>query len=221
VFDFVNTIAFLNPRREQILHNYALTTNGVSLDVKLMSDAFKKNDNRFPYSSVNITSLEEKKDFYTVYNEALFKELDLKNYQGFFDYYNSTYKNWEPNADLFEVLNTLKSKGITIGIASNFDKGLEKIVSRLEIMDYIEFLVVSQEIGVEKPSLEFYNFLKNSYNLKVEQTMYVGDSYFLDYLPAKEVGFKAILLDENNFYNDHTDKILNLKEILEIIRNAS
>lgn len=50
--------------------------------------------------------------------------------------------------------------------------------------------------GVEKPDPRIYKIaLERAGNIAPEETLHIGDSMRKDYVPAKSVGMKALLLD--------------------------
>ena len=220
LFDFVNTIAFLEPRREDILCDYVESRTGTKLNKSQVLAGFIRVDERMPYSSVKIRNFQEKKDFYNNYNDELFRELNLEESSGFCDYYYSVKKGWVLDSQIVDLFRFLKSKEMRIGIVSNFDDNLEEILKRLEIRNMIDFVAVSQEIGLEKPDIKFYKYVQKGYNIDLDTTIYVGDSYNLDYVPSQKAGYKSVLIDRTNYYSSEQDKISCLKDIKKII-NAS
>ncbi|XP_044495734.1 rhythmically expressed gene 2 protein-like isoform X2 [Mangifera indica] len=59
-----------------------------------------------------------------------------------------------------------------------------------------DFGVFSGLEGVEKPSPRIYEIaLEKAGNIAPEETLYIGDSFCKDNIPAKSVGMHAILLD--------------------------
>lgn len=59
-----------------------------------------------------------------------------------------------------------------------------------------DFGVFSGLEGVEKPNPKIYEIaLMRAGNIAPEETLHIGDSMRKDYLPAKSIGMKALLLD--------------------------
>ena len=71
VFDFVNTLAYLNPKREDVIYNF-LVDNGIRISKSKILDALKIADDECHYSCFEIVDKESKKNFFqTKYNKAL------------------------------------------------------------------------------------------------------------------------------------------------------
>ena len=75
-------------------------------------------------------------------------------------------------------------------------------------------------MGLEKPDCSFYESFFEFSNYNKNETIYVGDSYLLDYLPAKRIDLDVYLLDENNLYQhipERIKSILDIKKCLNIV----
>ena len=188
LLDFVNTIGFLDPSREEILEKFCKVNNLNLPDLQKVRKAFLLTDNCYPYSSVNISRFEQKQEFYSQYNKELFKNLNLTNSEGFFSYYHLQSKSWKLDDEVPPLFEFLKSSNIKVGVLSNFDKNLESILDELNILDQLDYLHVSQSVGIEKPDPLFYKSAIKKYNIDTSTALYIGDSYFLDYIPAQVLG---------------------------------
>jgi len=221
IFDFVNTIAFLKPLKEDILIEYCQKENSVLLSRRQVEKVYVEVDDALPYSSVNIGTANEKKIFYDQYNELLFNKLGMPGSKEFYDFYNSVEKHWVLDKPVLELFKHLKSKQISIGIISNFDNNLESVLEGLKIEKMLDFVAISAKIGLEKPDIELYKYAKKVYNIDVNTTIYVGDSYNLDYIPSKEAGFTSFLIDRGNNIAKKANKLQNLNEIIQMVGDVT
>ena len=221
LFDYVNTIAHLEPTREKILQQFARERSKKDIKAADATRAFKEVDEITPYSSVRINNEIKKHSFYQAYNKNLFDKLDLVCYNDYYRYYKNIKKEWILYEEALETICALKSKGIKVGIVSNFDKHLDMITKKLKIHDLMDIFVVSAQVGLEKPDINFYNYVKDTYSLDTTTTVYVGDSYNLAYNPSKQAGYNSYLIDRDNFYPSTLKKIANLSEIIKVVENAS
>tara|TARA_R110000824_G_scaffold400651_2_gene608701 strand:- start:11588 stop:12277 length:690 start_codon:yes stop_codon:yes gene_type:complete len=223
VFDFVNTLAYLNPKREDVIYNF-LVDNKIKISKKRILDALKVADDQCHYSCFEIIDKESKKKFFqTKYNKALLVSLEVdftnENCLALYDYFNNIYKEWILHDGAIETIKQLKKLGYTIGVASNFESSLKtKLASKLGIVKYLDFLEVSQCIGLEKPDIKFYEYVIKNNNLKPETTLYIGDSYVLDYLPGQEAGFNCCLYDKNNIHKFVSNRISHFNQVLDHIK---
>jgi HAD superfamily hydrolase (TIGR01549 family) len=222
VFDFVNTLAYLKPKRENVIYNFLLN-NGTEISKSKIANALKVADDKCHYSCFEIVDKESKKNFFkTKYNKALLVALEVDyttaNCLALYEYFDSTHKEWILHDGAMEIIKQLKDLGYTVGVASNFDKTLkENLAAKLNLIDNLDFLEVSQCIGLEKPDIKFYEYVIKNNNLNPQNTLYIGDSYVLDYLPGQEVGFNCCLYDKNNIHMSVSNKITHFNQVLEYI----
>ena len=221
LFDFVNTIAFLTPSKEDILIEYCKIENNILLSKKEVQKAYLVADDLMPYSSVNIKTSDKKRAFYEQYNKELFKSLHVIESEKFYDFYHSVKKEWVLDKCVPDLLKFLKSKKISIGIISNFDNNLNDVLENLKIKNMFDFVAISAEVGLEKPDIKFYKYVKKVYNININTSIYVGDSYSLDYVPSKESGYNSFLIDRDNIILKNVNKLQNLNEIRKMVINAA
>ena len=126
-------------------------------------------------------------------------------------------KGWEIIPGTTETLETLKSKGIKLGIISNFDTRLDKILHELSLAHYFEFIIDSASFGKAKPNPEIFDLALKLGKAKANESMHIGDSVTNDYEGATKAGMKAILLvDEDKPAPDEVDPAHIVRTIGEI-----
>ena len=102
---------------------------------------------------------------------------------------------WEIYPEVIEVLEELKRKGLILGVVSNWDLRLPKLVKNLGLSSHFDFLMSSSVCGATKPSKKIFNEALNKAGAVPSETIHVGDTYEEDYIGAVQLGIKAILLD--------------------------
>ncbi len=120
------------------------------------------------------------------------------------------YRNHKPNITPFEgVTDTFKkikaNKG-KIGIITDGRKATQmRKIEALQISQYLDHIVISEEIGTEKPNEKNYiSFLSNFPN---SEYYYIADNYKKDFITPKRLGWKTIALMDsglNIHSNAHT-----------------
>lgn len=98
-----------------------------------------------------------------------------------------------------EVLDDFKARGVKMGVLSNWDFSLHRILDSARLTEYFSFVLPSSEAGVQKPAREFFALAwqraRREYSrLQRRQCWYVGDHYDGDVLGAREAGMKPIWL---------------------------
>ena len=119
-----------------------------------------------------------------------------------------SYLPWEPFEDTV-FLNEIR---IPVGIISNFNSTLkEKLQSFFDVKFADVF--VSEELGVAKPSLEFYRKALEQIGIAPNEIIYVGDSVKLDLEPALKLGINALLIDRENYFTAQPNRIATLADL--------
>jgi len=102
---------------------------------------------------------------------------------------------WRITADANLVLNELQNRGLTLGIGSNFDARLWRIVHGFPALTPVrEHIVISAAVGFRKPAPRFFQHVVRIAGCAPEELLFVGDDYSNDYLGARSVGLNAILV---------------------------
>jgi HAD superfamily hydrolase (TIGR01549 family) len=221
LFDFADTLAELQPRPQNIVGDYIESVSGIRVDKDAIIRSNKAVDLLMQYSSVRIRSTEQRAEFYREYNRHLFAMLGvthLADPDGLYAAFGERKAHWQLKHGVRDILDELQSRGYLIGVISNFDTHLKKLVyDHLGLASMVDYLHVSQIEGIEKPDPRFYLSFFKKYDVSIKSSFYVGDSYVLDFLPANVIGLKAWLLDEAKIYPYCLDSITSLSELLRRI----
>ena len=120
---------------------------------------------------------------------------------------------------------SIKTAIITDGIPI---KQYEKIL-RLKIDKLIDLIVISDEIGIKKPNPELFSYFLKKFEVKGQETIYVGDRIDKDIIPANLNNIYSVYLHRGGKYDTYEDnikiqgdlkpnyEISNLNEIFDII----
>ena len=95
-----------------------------------------------------------------------------------------------------QALQALKERGLAIGAVSNTyqsSRALEKSLARHGLMQYIDTLVVSSEVGWEKPHPAIFQEALRRLSVDAKETVFVGDMGWADIKGAQALGMKAVL----------------------------
>ena len=113
--------------------------------------------------------------------------------------------------DVLPTLNELKGKYKLILLA-NIDSFSKDIIDRYSLREYFDIVILSCDTGLLKNDKEFYNKVVDTYDLKPEDVMLVGDSMDSDMMIARDIGIKGILVDRKN-RREYDPKILLLTDL--------
>ncbi|UJW32481.1 HAD family hydrolase [Saccharothrix sp. AJ9571] len=94
--------------------------------------------------------------------------------------------------DVRAGLAALRQRGLWVGVAGNQTARAATLLRQLQLP--VDGLATSDEWGVAKPSLEFFERVADMVPDGPEQTVYVGDHRDNDVVAAKAAGFKTALI---------------------------
>lgn len=153
-------------------------------------------------------------DFYKKFNSELLYLLGIVPQETLVDsiFKNCTYLPWEA----FEDTQILSELNLPLGVISNFNTTLKDKLHSF-FGPVFQDVFVSEELGVAKPNLEFYQKALDRIPFKANEVLYIGDSIKLDLEPAEKLGFNVLIIDRDNFYPNLKNKISNLAEITNYI----
>jgi len=112
------------------------------------------------------------------------------NLYGYFE----TSLPWQIYPDTLTSLARWQSMGIPLGIISNFDSRLHRVLSVLGLVDYFQSITLSSEVGAAKPSQAIFRAALAKHNCTAQEAWHIGDSEAEDYAGAQSAGLRAILI---------------------------
>ncbi len=152
--------------------------------------------------------------FYKKFNSELLYLLGIVPEEIVIDciFKNCTYLPWEA----FDDTKILKELNLPMGVISNFNTSLKDKLTQF-FGPVFQDVLVSEELGVAKPNIEFYRKAIEKIPFAAYEVLYVGDSIKLDLEPASKLGFKILIIDRDSFYPNSKNKISSLTEITQFI----
>jgi putative hydrolase of the HAD superfamily len=85
---------------------------------------------------------------------------------------------------------------VQLGIITNgFCELQEEKIAVLELSPFIDILVISEEAGYQKPDIRIFKTALARAETEPTESVYVGDSWNVDILPASACGMKAVWLN--------------------------
>jgi HAD superfamily hydrolase (TIGR01509 family) len=120
--------------------------------------------------------------------------------------------------DTVPVLEKLKAAGYYLAVISNSDGSVESELRRAGLGEYLEFVIDSSVVGVEKPHPEIFQIALERSGIKPSEAVYVGDTYPTDIGGAELAGLRGILIDRVGAYPDATcPRITSLSGLSELV----
>jgi putative hydrolase of the HAD superfamily len=110
---------------------------------------------------------------------------------------------WRCEPGVETVFAALAARGLVVGVASNFDGRLRRVLAGLPPLRSLWRLVISSEMGWRKPAPEFFSGLCRVTGLAGDEILMVGDDPVNDAAGAEGAGLRMLLLDRRCQAGDH------------------
>ena len=227
-FDWFNTLARYEPPREE-LHSQVLHGFGIELSPDKLIPAVLVADRYFfeenAISPVGKRSREEQAEAYIHYTEIMLNEVGVKpSKELLLDIFKKGQRLFGALKfilfdDTLPTLKTLKERKFILGSLTNYDKDMASICHELGVDPYLDFVVTSGEVGVDKPRPPIFLKALEKANVEASEAVHVGDQYQIDVTGARGVGITPILIDRYNLYPEVTDcrRIKSLTELAQFL----
>lgn len=101
---------------------------------------------------------------------------------------------WELYPETIDVLDELRPR-FELGVISNFDGRLRMILEQLGISKYFRTVVISSEVGADKPDALIYRRALELAAVSADEAMHVGDDRVKDWDGASTAGLHVFRLD--------------------------
>ncbi|MBU5480460.1 HAD family hydrolase [Blautia sp. MSJ-19] len=108
-------------------------------------------------------------------------------------YWDTLIAHAVPSPGVLEFLKELKDRNIRIGIGTDMTAYIQyKKLEAIGAAPYIDFIVTSEEAGIEKPAGRFFELCVEKAGVAAEECAFIGDNVRKDIEGAWENGLKGI-----------------------------
>lgn len=104
---------------------------------------------------------------------------------------------WRAYADVAPEFARLRASGVKVGIISNWDSRLERILFGLGLGDLVDTVVSSAAVGLHKPDPRIFELACSRFGVAPGRCAHVGDHLYADVLGAKAAGMTPVLIDRH------------------------
>jgi putative hydrolase of the HAD superfamily len=102
---------------------------------------------------------------------------------------------WRVYDDVVPGLSALAAGGVRVAVVSNWDERLPRVLEELGLAPRFAAIVVSSEVGVEKPHPRIFEIALERLGVRAESALHVGDAALEDVEGARGAGLHALRLD--------------------------
>ena len=107
-------------------------------------------------------------------------------------YWRGVVDNMAPSPGAREIMEELRRMGVRIGLGTDMTAYMqyEKLI-RLGLMEYMDFIVSSEEAGTDKPGNAFFMLCARKAGCLPGECLFIGDNIVRDYGGAAAAGMQA------------------------------
>ena len=107
-------------------------------------------------------------------------------------YWRGVLDNMAPSPGAREIMEELRRMGVRIGLGTDMTAYMqyEKLI-RLGLMEYMDFIVSSEEAGTDKPGNAFFMLCARKAGCLPGECLFIGDNIVRDYGGAAAAGMQA------------------------------
>ena len=134
------------------------------------------------------------------------------------DYFGAVYEEfmrpgiWQLKPGVTQVLGAFRQAGIRLGVVSNFDRRLYSILKILGILDQFEHVIISSEVGADKPSPRIFGEVLQRFQIRPNEVLHVGDEEEIDGIGARSAGISAFILGKDGDWKEFVLQVSLLAE---------
>ena len=99
------------------------------------------------------------------------------------------------------ILETLKKRGVVLGVISNWDSRLISTLENIGIARFFDFILPSAVVGSAKPDKKIFEEALRRSGVAPHEACHIGDEMRTDVTGAEGVGIHPILLDRDKRFD--------------------
>ncbi len=142
-------------------------------------------------------------------------------FEQLFDYF-ATGDGWHVFPDVVPVLEQLERRGLIVGLITNFDCRVFRLVDALDLSRLIESVTIPALAGAAKPDAAIFRYALARHGVRPEEAVQVGDSMGDDVEGARAAGLRAVLIDRKGRFqgNAGVTRIASLEDLPRVLHLA-
>jgi HAD superfamily hydrolase (TIGR01549 family) len=191
---------------------------------ELLTVRYNINNPEIVYNNISTNLKNELSNTASSHNKGIyFKQLleyfnvDLSVLIELNDIYWSTFFDTMTCFDgLKEFITWNKSLGIKIGILTDYETEFQiQKLDKLNLLNIVDCIVTSEEVGIEKPSIQMFQTILRKMNIRSDDAIMIGDNFDKDIKGAINIGMFGYWFHKNNDVNEKYIEFNSFRELHE------
>lgn len=108
----------------------------------------------------------------------------------------------QADGEAAKALQRARDAGLIVGVISNSNGSVQRALEEAGLAAHLQFVIDSSVVGIAKPDPRIFDLSVRAAGTTPEQTVYVGDSYFVDVVGARRAGLGAVLFDPGRLWGE-------------------
>jgi putative hydrolase of the HAD superfamily len=207
-FDAGETLVHPHPTFPD-LFSKVLAREGYDVDTEVIRERIHIVSDRFAHAAETnelwTTTPERSRAFWHDVYGIFFRELGISDANGLIDTVYAEFTdlaNYALFEDVVPMLRRLRTAGLRLGVISNFEEWLERLLDQLGVGEYFDVRVISGVEGMEKPDPRIFELAMSRAGVDAGSSVHVGDSPTFDVEPAAALGMLPVLIDRRERFPD-------------------
>jgi len=208
LFDAGGTLIDVRPPKGEIFAS-VLSAHGFNTKPEKIASSMAKADRRLDAEFAEIDGKDEAR-FWRDYDDLVLADLGIKAHieevsndlSKSFEEIMQKVESWTEYPDVRPALERLRRRDFKLGVVSNATDLLNKVLHNLDLLRYFDFVIISDEVGVRKPSPRIFMMAAEQAGASPSRSIYLGDKPTVDIHGATMAGMNAILVDRANVFPD-------------------
>jgi HAD superfamily hydrolase (TIGR01549 family) len=116
------------------------------------------------------------------------------------------------------ALERMRTAGYRLAVLSNTESNLRDRIAAAGIEPFFETLVISAEVGSEKPDRKIFDEALRRMAVEPDRALHVGDFYSIDVVGARGAGIRPVMLDARGLSPDRdVTRVATLTELAGLL----
>jgi|SRR5215510_12114198 len=104
------------------------------------------------------------------------------------------------DAGATQALRKAREAGCVVGVISNSNGSVQRALGIAGLAPFLDFVIDSSVVGMAKPDPRIFALGLAAARTTAADTLYVGDSYFVDVVGTRRAGLAAVLFDPGSLW---------------------